>query len=1123
VGDRAIDVTYLGSRQRALRVALVACLALMGCFAFTARTSAATVYSPTGGQFDGEPEPNAAIAVDPVSGDVLGPPKVNSEGVPGLGIWTPEGAGAAYAETFEESELGLVRYIAIDQASRSIYVGDVTNGRIEKYAISGSSTLTFAPDSSFTSPSQGSAAGQIGDFSSPLAVDPTTGDLLVADNGNHRVSRFGPDGNFISSFTGSDSSAGSFHELNSIAVNSEGQIYVVDLPQGSFPTSPSTLERYTSAGVAENGFSPAVEFPRQVAADPDSGNVLVEGRNDGALSANHPSRLYSLNDDEVLQEVDLPESSNGLLANAVAAGAGRVYVNTQRFGGTAAAEPFIFQGLTAPDVTVGTPSATATTATISGTINPLGFPTSYHLEYSREGGTPEETSETPIGDAPNSTEPFSVELMNLLPNSQYTARVVASNGQASIKSSPSTFETSVAAPFVVTGAAPNPTATTVELVGTVNPLGQQTTYYFEYGTSSAYGNRVPVDHESVAGNGRTTLTVSQEAVGLAPGTAYHFRLVAKNAAGASVGEDRTFSTAPAGAPTRAYELVTPNVKGNANAFGLFLHASPSGDAITYEMQNVIPGSGGAFPKFPRYTSTRMATGWRTVGLEPRNDQTFQGQVIAMDVAAVSEDGTKAVVLSSAVLAPGGEPAGTNIYLYDIATGTYETILGKSAPAAFNWWIGIHPGGARLVVGGTPDFSRIYLDNGTLGELGEYELAEGVTKPSLYEWTKAGGFKVVSEETRADNNLSLREPRYVSEDGSVAYYEKGEQFAPGPVWVNDHGQQLQVSQEPAVLGPASADGRYEAYEEGGNIYRYDLDTRSSTLIVGGATEVLAISRDGSTIYYYGGGGPGGSEGYSVWHEGQIHFVAARTTVGESPFFSSSPNGRFALFSSANPLTGFDSEGIEELYRYDANTQIITCASCRRDGGRPTGEPSAGEILQYFEFYRPRAILDNGEVFFNTPDPLAPADINSVEDVYSFDGQNQTLISPGTGNSNSVFGDASESGENVFFVTGNRLVKGDTNDDVDVYDARIEGGFQSQNEEPPGSPCLATGCRGLAASAPALPSVGSEASGIAQAPRSVRHGKKTCHIGKAKGKKSGRAKCGNGRGHKKHTRAHRGQGR
>ncbi len=103
--------------------------------------------------------------------------------------------------------------------------------------------------------------------------------------------------------------------------------------------------------------------------------------------------------------------------------------------------------------------------------------------------------------------------------------------------------------------------TRAELIGTISPGEQATRYHFEYGTSTAYGTEVPRFGIEVGGEESGPIIVGQELTGLRPGTTYHYRLVAKNASGETVGSDQTFTTLPAVPPvvsTGEAEGVTPN-------------------------------------------------------------------------------------------------------------------------------------------------------------------------------------------------------------------------------------------------------------------------------------------------------------------------------------------------------------------------------------------------------------------------------------------------------------------------------------------------------------------------------------------------------------------------------------
>jgi predicted lipoprotein with Yx(FWY)xxD motif len=80
-----------------------------------------------------------------------------------------------------------------------------------------------------------------------------------------------------------------------------------------------------------------------------------------------------------------------------------------------------------------------------------------------------------------------------------------------------------------------------EMKGTVNPYGLETTYHFEYGTTTAYGTSLPVPDADV-GSGQVGVAVSQTVTGVQPSTTYHYRLVANNSAGPMMTSDVSFTT-----------------------------------------------------------------------------------------------------------------------------------------------------------------------------------------------------------------------------------------------------------------------------------------------------------------------------------------------------------------------------------------------------------------------------------------------------------------------------------------------------------------------------------------------------------------------------------------------------
>ena len=94
-------------------------------------------------------------------------------------------------------------------------------------------------------------------------------------------------------------------------------------------------------------------------------------------------------------------------------------------------------------------------------------------------------------------------------------------------------------PSVATGSPASVTESTATVTGTVNPNGRSTTYYFRYGTTTAYGLQTS---PASAGAGKDTVAVHVTFYGLTANTTYHYQLLARNAAGTTTGADQTLTT-----------------------------------------------------------------------------------------------------------------------------------------------------------------------------------------------------------------------------------------------------------------------------------------------------------------------------------------------------------------------------------------------------------------------------------------------------------------------------------------------------------------------------------------------------------------------------------------------------
>ncbi len=179
-------------------------------------------------------------------------------------------------------------------------------------------------------------------------------------------------------------------------------------------------------------------------------------------------------------------------------------------------------------------------ATLNGTVDPNGQATSYFFEY---GTTTSYGTVTTTGSAGSGGAPVAVSaaLSGLQPGQSYHFRLVAESSTGTVTGADTSFRLS-SPPTVTTSPASSVGPTGAKLNGSVNPNGQQTSWYFEYGTTTSYPSRTATQS---AGAGAQPLSVSASLSGLGAATVYHFRLVATNASGTSVGSDQSFGSAPA--------------------------------------------------------------------------------------------------------------------------------------------------------------------------------------------------------------------------------------------------------------------------------------------------------------------------------------------------------------------------------------------------------------------------------------------------------------------------------------------------------------------------------------------------------------------------------------------------
>ncbi len=210
---------------------------------------------------------------------------------------------------------------------------------------------------------------------------------------------------------------------------------------------------------------------------------------------------------------------------------------------------------TPTDATTSASGETQTEAMLNGSIDPEGNTVEYHFEYEGPGVTGKQSTPTATLSAADFTShSVSAQVIGLQPGMTYNFQLVATYGVGKTSVSGATqkmFTTHVAtAPTATMLAAEGLEETEATLEGTVNPGGEATEYFFEYGTDTHYGQKT--EKATLQASGGSNQGVSATLKGLTPGTEYHFRLVAKNNQGPAEGLDHSFKTIspPAKEPTK---------------------------------------------------------------------------------------------------------------------------------------------------------------------------------------------------------------------------------------------------------------------------------------------------------------------------------------------------------------------------------------------------------------------------------------------------------------------------------------------------------------------------------------------------------------------------------------------
>jgi hypothetical protein len=1056
--------------------------------------------------------------------------------------------------------------IAIDQSDGSVYVVDSGNYRVQKFDAAGNFVLMFGKGvnetisgdictaasgntcKAGTQGSGGSGFDTNNGFSNPsfVAVDPSNGDVYVADSGTKVIDKFSSAGVFISSNNGSGSGS-NFGSIAGIAVDPSRNLWVYDTnaQMRKFDSSGAFLTQWNS------GFGVT---PVGIAVDSSINLYIVRGFPAVQRMSSSGSNLGEVDGSGTATALGLKPSSNEVYVGAsaqvrhFAGGCVTPCSSIETFGsgstisnavGVAVrssnsyayvSDPGkprveIFEALFLPNVTTGSASnIQKTSATLNGTVNPDGVAlTECKFEYGTTTGygstIPCAESLGSIGSG-TSNVPVHADISGLTLGTLYHFRLVAKNSNGTVNGADKSFET-LSPPVIKEEWAQSVGRTEATLIAKINPKGFATTYHLEYGTSAAYGQ---ASEERSVGSDTADHTVAETLAGLQPGTTYHYRFVATNSIGTTQAPDRTFTTyavpvLDTGCPNqafrtgpaaylpdcRAYEMVSPIDKNGGGIRGgpltvpdgraAFEQAALSGEKITYSAPYSFGDqtTNGLIPN--QYIATRGPSGWSTHGINlPKEGTIFENfdafnnfYDLEPPYEAFSEDLSTAWVKSeSAVpLTPLAVAGFGNLYRRDNGSESYEALT-VTTPANFT-----EKGLDLEFRGASADHSdqvfevvaKLTADAPATNVRKVYDFSGGAphlvsvlpngapsTEPSVvgtFDASNESGGPWIGENSRMVNAKGA-----VSEDGSRVYWSNNVprlylRVNPGQAQsaLGGSGEcteaakactYLVSSSSPAPdvrarFWAANPQGSRALYGEGSaageersgpeDLYIYNAEAKTSSLIAHQARGVLGASEDLSRIYFISKealapGATGGQFNLYLDDEGAMTFIAALAAgdlgryptpgfngaIGANspiPFLHDSrvtPDGRHLAFMSASKalseaIAGYDNtdaasgEADMEVYVYEAGGDLL-CASCNPSGARPRGhkipraytastssEADTNNIwgaawLPTFEHeLNPSRLLsaDGNRLFFNSFDPLLPRDTNGVQDAYEWRAQ------------------------------------------------------------------------------------------------------------------------------------------
>ncbi len=453
----------------------------------------------------------------------------------------------------------------------------------------------------------------------------------------------------------------------------------------------------------------------------------------------------------------------------------------------------------------------------------------------------------------------------------------------------------------------------------------------------------------------------------------------------------------------------------------FAAASSDFSHILFEsVNNLTANASGSEPKLYEWEDGALKLAGILPDGEPASTSTAGLGVLEQAYAtnAISTDGKR-------VFFEAGAPAERNLYLREGGTTVQVNASERSTP---------DPAGPQPASfwAATPDGSKVFFT--TSEELTDEDTVENSLDVYRYDLDAPVGHRLTLISQDHEPNDRPQENRArgfavlgVSDDGSYVYFSAANELLSGQpkdpelVGLSGSGNRLLYVWHDGILRFISG----IATSDEGNSIGEAFVTNNSSLKGGRASRV---TKDGNVLAF----------------STQSRFTAGLVGYDNRPADPAT--------ARCNPA----SNGLcDELYVYRYDTNKLACASCDPSGARPLGQagftftmPLAGEGEGSSQHLTRPLTEDGSRLFFSALDPLVPQDGNGRYDAYEYDtntGQHH-LLSTGQSGTDSYFAEASPDGHDVFVLTGQPLVGADDDSNIDLYDARIDGGIAAQNARP-----------------------------------------------------------------------------